>query len=78
MWFLQNYAKDLHLKSIPYKIRINYFIVLRNRTQLSKIEDLFFSIQQFMNQAAPHPASRTRPQGTVQSGRFLYAERGWN
>lgn len=61
---------------MPYKIRINYFIVLRNRTQLSKIEDLFFSIQQFMNQAASHPASRTRPQGTVQSGRFLYAERG--
>lgn len=61
---------------MPYKIRINYFIVLRNRIQLSKIEDLFFSIQQFMNQAASHLASRTRPQGTAQSGRFLYAERG--
>ena len=42
----------------------------------TKFEDLNCFIQQFMNQAASHLASRTRPQGTVQSDRFLYAERG--
>ena len=54
---------------MPYKIRINYFSLLRNRIQLSELEDLFFFIQQFMNQAASNLASRKALQGTVQNGR---------
>ena len=38
------------------------FMVLKNQIQLSKSEDLFGCIQQFMNQAASHLANRKERQ----------------
>lgn len=40
------------------------------------IEDLIGFLQQFINQAAPHLASREELQGAVQNGRLLKAETG--
>ena len=45
--------------------------LLKNKIELSKLEDLTGFIKQFMNRAASHPARRRVLWGVVQIGRFL-------
>ena len=46
------------------------FMVLKNKIQLSKSEDLICFIQQYVNQEALHLASRKVLQGAVQNEDF--------
>ena len=50
---------------------VDLFLLLKNKIQLSKSEDLMGFSKQFMNWAAFHLASGGMPQGVVQNGRYL-------
>ena len=47
------------------------YLLLKNKIQLSKLEDLIGFIKEFMNQAVSCLASTEMLQGVVQNGRFL-------